>query len=83
MKTVFIEYINKDDKNENLLAILNTICGLNLNTKFTIGILNDFGKIKFYIIIYDDNFSNIFINKINSVYDDVSIEEFNRKYFIE
>lgn len=63
---------------EEMKSLLNTLCGIQndgdlLNTGFTIGIISDSGKLKFYCLV-DDDFESVLKQKLNTVYPEL---EFN------
>lgn len=70
--------------NEEMKSLLNTLCGMQtdklVDTSFTIGIVNDLGRLKFYCIT-NDNFHTVFKQKINTIYPSLEFEPFDIQYF--
>ena len=50
MKCDLLNFCESEIKKDNVINMLNIFCGIrNIKTNFTFGILNDLGKIKYYI----------------------------------
>lgn len=84
MKCNLINFEEDNIKCEEMKSVLNTLCGIQtddvIDTNFTIGILNDLGKLKFYCIT-SDSFEFILKQKLKIIYPEIEFKPFDIKFF--
>lgn len=82
MKCDLLNFCESEIKKDNVINMLNIFCGIrNIKTNFTFGILNDLGKIKYYIISEDDNFHILLKQKLKLIYQSLEFQQFDIEFF--
>ena len=82
MKCDLLNFCEQEIKKDDIVNMLNIFCGIqNIKTNFTLGITNDSGKIKYYIISENNDFHELLKQKLKLIYQSLEFKEFNIDLF--